>query len=201
MTGSAITAAGTNLTWELPAARTSGDVRPDRRRVGDFRDLRRCVPVLRWQESDGTHATGRSASPDLLFDLSALQQPDHSPGRASPSKRKDSAVSGTGGSAPSRWASTFLFGTAREWYRLIYRGWPDDQHESVRHDLLFAGRPARLPCDCWTHPPLHSHGVHHSRARDTRANIPASMCCLSIGISWMQCGSWSSRSFTSSDVS
>ena len=38
----------------------------------------------------------------------------------------------------------FLFGTGREWHRLIYRRRPDRFHKSVRHNLLLSRGPARV---------------------------------------------------------
>ena len=84
--------------------------------------------------------------------------------------------------------AAFLYGTAREWYRLIFEEGLTIRYEPVRNDLLFTGRPARLPRDCRSYSPLHRLGIHVIWDRSGRSTPIASTCCLSTGISWTRCG-------------
>ena len=147
-------------TWELPARGRVAMFGLIAAEAAIFVNFRRRVPLLRRQEPDADPCRRTSCEvADLLYHLPAFQQPDDSLGRQSASKRKDRKF--------RNWwfgtialGATFLYGTAREWYRLIYRGWVDDQHQPVRNDILFAGRPARLPRDCRPDLALHRHGIH-----------------------------------------
>ncbi len=155
-----MTTAGTDLTWELPS----------RGRVGMFCLIAAeaaifTIFVVAYLFYIGKSLTGPMPRdvlrvPIFYYDLPAFEQSDDSLRRQSASRRAGSAAFRNWWFGTIALGATFLFGTAREWYRLIYRGWTDDQHQSVRHDLLFAGRPARLPRDCRPDPPLHRHGIH-----------------------------------------
>ncbi len=56
--------------------------------------------------------------------------------------------------------AAFLYGTAREWYRLIFEEGLTIRTQSVWDDILFIGRLARLPRDCGSDLTLHGLGVH-----------------------------------------
>src|SRR5580704_1138631 len=105
---------GTALAW------TRGDVCSDRCRVCNFRHLRRGIPFLSWQESDRTHAKQVLEAP-IFYSICLL----------SSSITIHLAVkalrAGNIGSFRAWWFGTivlgaaFLYCTAHEWHRLIYR--------------------------------------------------------------------------------
>ena len=75
----------------------------------------------------------------------------------------------------------------------------DDQHQPLRNDLLFAGRPARLPRDRRSDLALSTVMAFTLLGNTSDMSTPiAWTCCRSIGISWMRCGSSCSPSSTSS---
>ena len=113
----------------------------------------------------GPYAERRSAGPRLLYDLPAFEQPDdslrgQSASRKGKIRRLPQLVVRT-----IALGATFLYGTAREWYRLIFEEGLTIQYQPVRNNLLFAGRPARLPRDCGSDLALCRFGI--SRCWDT----------------------------------
>src|ERR1700733_10211960 len=59
--------------------REGGDGRSHHRRVGDLHDIRCCISLLSGEECHGTDALRSAGDADLLHDLPAVEQPDHSP--------------------------------------------------------------------------------------------------------------------------
>ncbi len=90
----------------------------------------------------------------------------------------------------------FLYGTAQEWHRLIYRTRPDDLDEPLWDNLLLAGRPARLS--------RHRRSGHAFDCRDFRFGRPRAdgavsaewKCSRCTGTLSMPFGWWFSPSFT-----
>ena len=56
--------------------------------------------------------------------------------------------------------AAFLYGTAREWYRLIFEEGLTIRTNLFGTTLLFIGRLARLPRDCRSDLTLHGFGIH-----------------------------------------
>ena len=175
-------------TWSLPYRGHGRHGLPHRGGVGDLHDLRGGVPLLRGEEPQRADAARRARDADLLHDLPAVEQPDHPP-------RGQGARTRQGARIPRLVAA---HDRARRPVHVRHgpgmapadlRTRPDDLHEPVRHDLLLAGRPARVSrhrgsgrccrsCCCSVWP-----------AASAAIRPTASACCRCTGISWTPCGS------------
>ena len=118
MNATSMTVADRNQ-WDRPRADAWGCLALIAAESAIFTHLRGGLSFLYRQEPDRPHAEGRSQRPDLLHDLFAFQQPDDSPGG-------ESASSGKTCEFRNWWfatialGTTFIYGTATEWHRLIY---------------------------------------------------------------------------------
>ena len=167
------------------------------RRVGDLHDFRRGLSLLSRKEPDRTDSARRARGADLLHDLPALQQRDDSSGR------KASRAQRVARPSCVLWLITIALGShlhvrhGAGMAPIDLRTRPDDFHESVRHDVLLARRPARVSRHARTR---HAHDrLAAERRRPVRARSPdESMCCRSTGTSstWcgLSCSPWSTSS-------
>ena len=183
---------------ELPSRGQGRHVRPHRRRVGDLHHLRRRVRLLHRQEPSAARRPQILRRRRSSSRLPALEQPDD---RA----RAARASSGAARARSPRWwlatfvlGAIFLAGTGTGVAPPHRRRRPDHQHESLRHHVLLARRPARLP----RHVGLVLIGRGRSSSRSAarvgqRSTSTSSRCSRSTGTSSTRSGSSSSPSSTS----
>ena len=130
-----------------PRARRHG--RPHRHRDRALRDLRRRLPLLHRQEPERARPRRTCSTCPILASICLLSSSVtialavralRARARADASRRGGSLTILLGARLPAS-------RTAREWHAAHLRPRPHDRDQSLRHDLLLAGRPARAARD------------------------------------------------------